>query len=142
MGLAICISTKFVSSGVKHISNCTTYSLMSTTEVEPEAPMKRIYVGNLGSNVTTDDLIQLFGLGTTSYLQRLCSVELACCEKTGKSKNFAFVNVPEHVHNELMKLNGIEFYGRQIVIEEAKTKPDDDSENKENKDKGKKGKKF
>lgn len=103
---------------------------------------KRIYVGNLGSNVTKDDLVQLFGLGTTAYLQQICSVELATCEKTGKSKNFAFVNVPEHVHNELMKLNGIEFYGRQIVIEEAKTKPEDDSENKENKDnKGKKGKK-
>jgi len=113
---------------------------MTTTEPEPEIPTKRIYVGNLGSNVTSDDLVQLFGLGTTTFLQRTCSVELACCEKTGKSKNFAFVNVPEHVHSELMKLNGIEFYGRQVVIEEAKTKPDNDKENKENKDnKGKKG---
>jgi len=111
---------------------------MSTTEVEPETPMKRIYVGNLGSNVTTDDLIQLFGLGTTTYLQRMCSVELATCEKTGKSKNFAFVNVPEHVHDELMKLNGIEFYGRQLVIEEAKTKPENEKE-KEKENKGKKG---
>lgn len=98
-----------------------------------------MFIGNLGSNVTKDDLVQLFGLGTTTFLQRTCSVELACCEKTGKSKNFAFVNVPEHVHAELMKLNGIEFYGRQVVIEEAKTKPDNDAENKDNKDKGKKG---
>jgi TatD DNase family protein len=112
---------------------------MSTTDAEPEIPTKRIYVGNLGSNVTKDDLVQLFGLGTTTFLQRTCSVELACCEKTGKSKNFAFVNVPEHVHAELMKLNGIEFYGRQVVIEEAKYKPDNDAENKDNKDKGKKG---
>ena len=94
-------------------------------------------IGNLGSNVTTEDLTQLFGLGTTSFLQRTCSVELATCEKTGKSKNFAFVNVPEHVHSELMKLNGIEFYGRQVVIEEAKTKPDSEKENKENKEKRK-----
>ena len=38
-----------------------------------------------------------------------------------------------------MNLNGIEFYGRQLVIEEAKTKPDDDDskseENKENRNK-------
>lgn len=98
---------------------------MTTPEAETEIATKRIYVGNLGSNVATDDLVQLFGLGTTPYLQRTCSVELATCEKTGKSKNFAFVNVPEHVHCELMKLNGIEFYGRTLVIEEAKTKPDD-----------------
>ena len=99
-----------------------------------------LVIGNLGSNVTTEDLIQLFGLGTTQFLQRTCSVELATCEKTGKSKNFAFVNVPEHVHSELMKLNGIEFYGRQLVIEEAKTKPDSDKENKDNKEKkGNKG---
>ena len=94
-------------------------------------------LGNLGSNVTTEDLTQLFGLGTTTYLRQCCSVELATCEKTGKSKNFAFVNVPEHVHSELMKLNGIEFYGRQLVIEEAKTKAEDDKEDKENKDKRK-----
>jgi len=113
-----------------------------STEAETDCPLKRIYVGNLGSNVTQEDLIQLFGLSTTAFLQRTCSVELATCEKTGKSKNFAFVNVPEHVHIELMKLNGIEFYGRQVVIEEAKTKPDNEKENKENKEsKGKKGRK-
>lgn len=101
-----------------------------STVASPEVAKKRIYVGNLGSDVTTDDLIQLFGLGTTPYLRQSCCVELATCEKTGKSKNFAFINVPEHVHSELMKLNGIEFYGKMIVIEEAKSKPDDDKENK------------
>jgi len=110
---------------------------MAATEPEPEVAKKRIYVGNLGSNVTTDDLTQLFGLGTTPFLQKTCSVELACCEKTGKSKNFAIVTVPEHVHCELMKLNGIEFYGRQVVIEEAKTKHENDKESKDGKDKRK-----
>ncbi|XP_065644578.1 3'-5' ssDNA/RNA exonuclease TatD [Hydra vulgaris] len=100
-----------------------------------ETAKKRIYVGNLGTNVTTEDLTQLFGLGATPYLRQSCSVDLATCEKTGKSKNFAFVNVPEHVHSELMNLNGIEFYGRQLVIEEAKTKSDDDKENKDKKEK-------
>ena len=82
--------------------------------------------------------MNLFGLAATPFLKTSCSVEIATCDKTGKSKNFAFINVPEHVHNELMKLNGIEFYGRQLVIEEAKTKPDDDikcDENKENRNK-------
>jgi len=103
---------------------------MTTTAASGETPTKRIYVGNLGPNVTTEDLTQLFGLGTTPYLKQTCKVEIALCEKTSKSKNFGFVTVPEHVHDELMKLNGIEFYGRQLVIEEAKTKEDDKENNK------------
>jgi len=106
------------------------------SEADSEMPKIRIYVGNLGSNVTCEDLNQLFGLDTTDYLKKTCSVELATCEKTGKSKNFAFVNVPEHVHVELMKLNGIEFYGRQLVIEEAKTKSNE-KDGKDSKDKKK-----
>ena len=93
-------------------------------------------LGNLGTNVTREDLINLFGLAATPYLKTSCTIEIATCEKTGKSKNFAFINVPEHVHSELMKLNGIEFYGRQLVIEEAKTKDDEkNEENKENRNK-------
>jgi len=106
----------------------------TTPEVESEVARKRIYVGNLGSNVTKDDLAQLFGLETTPFLQKTCSVDLATDAKTGKSKNFAIVTVPEHVHSELMKLNGIEFYGKQVVIEEAKTRADHEKENN-----GKKG---
>lgn len=111
---------------------------MSTGAGTETLVIKRIYVGNLGTNVTKEDLVNLFGLSATPYLRDTCDVEIATCEKTGKSKNFAFINVPEHVHAELMKLNGIEFYGRQLVIEEAKTKPDDDEkcdENKENRNK-------
>lgn len=108
---------------------------MSTNVVAPDVPTnKRIYVGNLGCNVTKDDLVNLFGLAATPFLKSSCTVEIACCEKTGKSKNFAFINVPEHVHSELMKLNGIEFYGRQLVIEEAKTTKNDDENNEENKE--------
>jgi len=90
--------------------------------------MKRIYVGNLGTNVACEDLVQLFGLGTTPFLKKNCSVEIPTNRKTGKSKNFAIVSVPENVHCELIKLNGIEFYGRQVVIEEAKTKADHNAE--------------
>merc|ERR1712142_1117789 len=89
-----------------------------STEGEPDVSKKSIYVGNLGSNVTSEDLTNLFGLGATPFLQKTCCVDVACDDKTGKSKNFAIVTVPEHVHSELIKLNGIEFYGRQIVIEE------------------------
>jgi TatD DNase family protein len=98
---------------------------------------KRIYVGNLAVNVTQEDLAQLFGLQTTPYLRSSCGCELATDDKTGKSKGFAFITVPEHVASALMNLNGIEFYGRQLVIEESKTKAEE--EKKEKKDGEEKG---
>ena len=43
--------------------------------------------------------------------------------KTGKKKYFAFVTAPEHVTTELIKLNGIQFNPKCIIVEEAKIKP-------------------
>ena len=39
--------------------------------------------------------------------------------KTGKNKGIAFVLSPDHVHNELLKLNIIEFHGKSLILEEA-----------------------
>ena len=41
----------------------------------------------------------------------------------GKKKYFAYVTAPEHVTAELIKLNGIEFNSKCIIVEEAKNKP-------------------
>ena len=43
-------------------------------------------------------------------------------EQTGKSKGYPFVTVPTHINEELMKLNGLEFTGKSLVIEEAQKK--------------------
>jgi len=82
---------------------------------------KRLYVGNLSDNVSKDDLEQLFGLKTTKYLEENCTVECAHNEKTGKSKGYAFITVPEGITHELTNLAGIEFWGKNLVIEEART---------------------
>ena len=78
-------------------------------------------MGNLNKNITEEDLNQLFGLKTTVYLRQTCSIEMPLDKNTGKSKGFAFLNVPQHVYNELVKLNGIEFQNHFIRIEEART---------------------
>ena len=39
--------------------------------------------------------------------------------KTGKNEGFGFAVMPEHVQKELIKLHGIEFHSRIIIIEEA-----------------------
>ena len=41
-------------------------------------------------------------------------------EQTGKSKGYAFVTVPAHISEELMKLNGLEFTGKNLIAEAPK----------------------
>ena len=87
-----------------------------------ERQMKKIYIGNLHENVTEKDLIELFGLETTQYLRNTCRINLITSKSTGKHRGFAFITTPDHVHDELLKLNGVEFKGRPIVVETAKTR--------------------
>ena len=49
-------------------------------------------------------------------------MKLILCSKTNNSRGFAFVTGPEHVLNELVKLKGIEFQEKILVIDEAKKK--------------------
>ena len=82
--------------------------------------VKTLYVGNLNKNVTEKNLVELFGLRTTNYLRNTCHMKLILCSKTNNSRGFAFFTGPEHVLNELGKLNGIEFQEKTILIDEAK----------------------
>ena len=84
--------------------------------------VKTLYSGNLNKNVTEQDWVGLFGLRTKNYLRNTCHVNLILCSKTNNSQDFAFVTGPEYVLNELVKLNGIEFQEKLLVIEKAKNK--------------------
>ena len=50
-------------------------------------------------------------------------MKLILCFKTNNCRGFAFVTGPEHVLNELVKLNGIELQEKLLVIDKAKKKP-------------------
>ncbi len=76
-----------------------------------------IYVGNLPYGVSDDSLSTLFGQhGTVS------SVKVIIDKITGKSKGFAFVDMPEddQALAAIENLNGQEFEGRTIVVNKAK----------------------
>ena len=74
-------------------------------------------------NVTESDLVELFGLRTTIYLIDNCSIETSKLQQNGRHNNRAFILAPCLVCNELAKLHGLEFHGRKIISEEAKTPP-------------------
>ena len=75
-----------------------------------------MYVGNLSYNVKESDLRQVMEeYGVVE------SVKLITDRETRRSKGFAFVEMPEssEASNAIKELNGAEYAGRPMVVEEA-----------------------
>jgi RNA recognition motif-containing protein len=78
-----------------------------------------IYVGNLNYRVREADLQQIMeDYGTVA------SVKVIMDRETGKSKGFAFIEMPndEEGAKAIAELNGAEFEGRALVVKEARPK--------------------
>ena len=75
-----------------------------------------IYVGNLNYRVREEDLKQVmeeYGV--------VDSVKIIIDRETGKSKGFAFVEMPNDAEGKkaIEELNEAEYEGRQMVVKEA-----------------------
>ena len=77
----------------------------------------RLYVGNLGYDINEDTLSKLF-----SKYGEVTSVSIITDRETGQSKGFAFVEMPNSAEAKqaMLALNGSEFDGRTIKVNEAK----------------------
>ena len=64
----------------------------------------------------------VFGLEMNQYLRDTFGINLVISKGTGKHWSFAFITTPDHVYDELLKLNCVKFKGRSIVVETAKTR--------------------
>ena len=80
-------------------------------------------MGNLHDNVTESDLAELFGQSAINYLIVNCSIEMFKSQQNGNDNGHAFILARYHVCNKFVKLHGLEFHGRKIIIEKAKTPP-------------------
>ena len=82
--------------------------------------MKNIFVGNLPFSATEDALRDLF-----SPLGELQQVRIMTDRDTGKSRGFAFVEMlqDEDAAKAIAALNGKDFDGRALTINEARPKP-------------------
>ena len=78
-----------------------------------------IFIGNLSPDVTGPELQQLF----TSY-GKIISARVATDMYTGTSKGFAFVELESKKFGQqaIQKLNGFEFKGRKLVVNEARSR--------------------
>jgi cold-inducible RNA-binding protein len=76
-----------------------------------------IYVSNIAFNATNDDLRQLF----ESY-GAVDKVNIITDRDTGQSRGFGFVEMPDSTAAKaaMQGLNGKEFDGRSLTVNEAK----------------------
>ncbi len=76
-----------------------------------------LYVGNLAYNVTEEDLQTMF-----SEFGEVVSVNIIKDKYSGQSKGFGFVDMPNNSEADkaIKALNGTEFMGRRIKVNQAK----------------------
>ncbi|MCH2176016.1 MAG: RNA-binding protein [Lentisphaeria bacterium] len=77
-----------------------------------------IYVGNLPYNTSDQDLSDLFA----SYGE-VKSAKVIMDRETGRSRGFGFVEVIGNGQEAVDALNGSDFEGRNLVVNEAREKP-------------------
>jgi RNA recognition motif-containing protein len=76
---------------------------------------KNLYVGNLSFQTTADDLLQVFGeYGSVTRAQVVSDRD------TGRSRGFAFVEMSEGGDEAIAALNGAEYQGRALTVNEAR----------------------
>ena len=83
--------------------------------------MKKIFVGNLAFTANEDEVRSLFELHGAVE-----SVSIVTDRDTGRSRGFAFVEMPddEEAEQAIAALNGTEMGGRRLNINEARPKVD------------------
>jgi RNA recognition motif-containing protein len=76
---------------------------------------KNLYVGNLPFSTSEQDLQQLFGqYGTVTKAQVIMDRE------TGRSRGFGFVEMTSGADEAIQAMNGAEFQGRRLTVNEAR----------------------
>ena len=99
-------------------------SNLTPVEQENQSYQKStIYVGNLDSNVSIEDIDELFGLKSAAYLCTNCYIYFPLNQQSQKTKGHVHITAPKSVCDELVKLNGVEFKSKFLFIEIAKVKP-------------------
>jgi RNA recognition motif-containing protein len=76
---------------------------------------KKLYVGNLPYNTTNDELVEVF-----SQYGQVSSAQVMMDRDTNRSRGFAFVEMADGADQAIAGLNGAEFQGRTLTVNEAR----------------------
>ncbi|MCL5045950.1 MAG: RNA-binding protein [Actinobacteria bacterium] len=89
---------------------------------------KTLYFGNLPWSVTNEDLSQ-----AVAQHAEVISSRVASDRETGRSRGFGFVEVPDDKAQEVIDaLNGAEWEGRALTVNEAKPREERPAGNRGN----------
>jgi RNA recognition motif-containing protein len=81
--------------------------------------MKNIYVGNLSFSTTEDELREAF-----SQYGTVTKVQIVNDRETGRSRGFAFVEMESGGDEAIAAMNGAQFGGRSLTVNEARPRED------------------
>jgi RNA recognition motif-containing protein len=76
---------------------------------------QKLYVGNLTFDATEDELLQLF-----SQYGEVQSAQIVTDRDTGRSRGFGFVEMSTGGPEAITALNGQDFKGRTLTVNEAR----------------------
>lgn len=79
--------------------------------------MKKLYVGNLAWSVTDEDLSNLF-----SEYGGVASAVVISDRESSRSRGFGFVELEDGADQAIEALNGQDFQGRPLRVNEAQSK--------------------
>jgi RNA recognition motif-containing protein len=80
---------------------------------------KKLYVGNLPYSTTNDDLVEVF-----SQYGNVTSAQVMMDRDTNRSRGFGFVEMADGAEQAITGLNGAEFQGRTLTVNEARPRED------------------
>ena len=80
---------------------------------------KNIYVGNLSFQTTADDLTQVF-----AEYGNVTRAQVVNDRDTGRSRGFGFVEMSEGGDEAINALNGAQYQGRSLTVNEARPRAD------------------
>ena len=83
---------------------------------------KKLYVENLSFETTETDLRNMFG-----EIGQVESVQIITDRDTGRSKGFGFVEMQEGDDKAIAEMNGKDFNGRALTVNEARPMASRDS---------------
>jgi RNA recognition motif-containing protein len=76
---------------------------------------KNVYVGNLSFQTTADDLREMF-----AAFGNVTRAQVATDRETGRSRGFGFVEMADGGDEAIAALNGKQFQGRALTVNEAR----------------------
>jgi RNA recognition motif-containing protein len=76
---------------------------------------KKLYVGNISFDTTSDDLVQAF-----SQFGTVLGAQIVSDRETGRSRGFAFVEMHDGADEAIAAMNGSQLAGRTLTVNEAR----------------------